>query len=126
MLYLSLKMNPSEENPAQQNIHSLRADVAATSDVLKVTVDKLVRRGENLDALNHRAEDLNATSYHFRGTARRVHRNMAWRNYKLTIFIGMFNFNHCAFRYDCLFLLVLLIICIIALIILFAVRPWKK
>lgn len=85
-------MNPSEDNPtASNNFNSLRADVAATSDVLKVTVDKLVRRGENLDALNHRAEDLNSVSYHFRGTARRVNRNMAWRNYKLTFFISMFD-----------------------------------
>lgn len=89
MLYLSLKMNPSEEHSTQQNLNSLRADMAATSDVLKVTVDKLVRRGENLDALNNRAEDLSETSYHFRGTARRVHRNAAWRNYKLTIFLSM-------------------------------------
>ncbi|CAF3840812.1 unnamed protein product [Rotaria sordida] len=41
----------------------------------------------NPDALNNRAEDLNSTSYHFRGTTRRVNRHMRWQNYKLTIFI---------------------------------------
>ena len=121
-------MNPSEGNPApNNNYNSLRADVTATSDVLKVTVDKLVRRGENLDALNHRAEDLNAVSYHFRGTARRVNRNMAWRNYKVTFFISMFYFRYRSVqRLTFTFVLVLVIICIIALIILFAVHPWKK
>ncbi len=90
MLYLSFKMNNSEDNQTHNNLHSLRADVAATTDVLKVTVDKLVQRGENLDAMNTRAEDLNSTSYHFRNTARRVNRHMKWQNCKITFFISKF------------------------------------
>ncbi len=92
MLYLSFKMNNSEDNQTNNNLSELRADVAATTSVLKVTVDKLVQRGENLDALNNRAEDLGSTSYHFRGTARRVNRHMRWQNWKLTIFISKFFF----------------------------------
>ena len=84
-------MNNSENNQPNNNLSLLRADVTATTDVLKVTVDKLVRRGENLDVLNNRAEDLNATSYHFRGTARRVNRHMQWQNWKLTLFISTFS-----------------------------------
>jgi hypothetical protein len=80
--------NNSENNQTNNNLTALRADVAATTDVLKVTVDKLVQRGENLTTLNDRAEDLSSSSYHFRGTARRVNRHMRWQNYKLTIFIG--------------------------------------
>lgn len=82
--------NPPEENPTASNLNALRADVTATTDVLKVTVDKLVQRGENLDALNNRADDLYSTSYHFRGTARQVNRNMRWKNIKLTVFLGKF------------------------------------
>ncbi len=92
MLYLSFKMNNSEDNQTNNNLTSLRADVAATTSVLKVTVDKLVQRGENLDVLNNRAEDLSSTSYHFRGTARRVNRQMRWQNWKLTFFISKFCF----------------------------------
>ncbi len=93
MLYLSFKMNNSEDNQTNNNLTSLRADVAATTDVLKVTVDKLVQRGENLDVLNNRADDLSSTSYHFRGTARRVNRHMRWQNWKLTFFISKFFFE---------------------------------
>jgi len=93
MLYLSFKMNNSEDNQTNNNLTSLRADVAATTDVLKVTVDKLVQRGENLDVLNNRADDLSSTSYHFRGTARRVNRHMRWQNWKLTFFISKFLFE---------------------------------
>ena len=41
-----------------------------------MTVDKLVQCGENLDAMNNRADDLYSTSYYFRGTARQLNRNM--------------------------------------------------
>jgi len=108
MLYLSFKMNNPEDNQTNNNLTSLRADVAATTSVLKVTVDKLVQRGENLDALNNRADDLSSTSYHFRGTARRVNRQMRWQNCKLTFFI------------------ILVVICVIAFIVLMALHPWKK
>ena len=72
------------------NLNALRADVAETTNVLKVTVDKLVDRGDKLDALNARAEDLNSSSFHFHGSARRVQQRMKWRNYKITLFISMF------------------------------------
>ena len=81
-------MNNQEDNCTTNNLNVIRADVAATTDVLKVTVDKLVQRGENLDVLNNRAENLNSTSYYFRGTTRRVNRHMKWQNWKLTIFIS--------------------------------------
>lgn len=90
MLYLSFKMNNSEYNPTNSNLGDLRSDIAATTDALKITVNKLVQRGENLDALNNRAEDLNSTSIHFRGAARRVRRQMWWQNCRLTLFISMF------------------------------------
>jgi hypothetical protein len=82
-------MSDSVDNK-KTNLHALRADVNETTSVLKVTVDKLVDRGERLDALTARAEDLNASSVHFHGAARRVQRRMKWQNYKITIFIGKF------------------------------------
>ncbi len=103
MLSLSFKMNNSEDNQTNNNLSALRADVTATTNVLKVTVDKLVQRGENLDVLNNRAEDLSSTSYHFRGTARRVNRHMRWQNYKLTIFISKVLFE-IIFKFDLLIL----------------------
>jgi hypothetical protein len=91
--------NNSESDQRNNNLTALRADVAATTDVLKVTVDKLVQRGENLTNLNDRAEDLSSSSYHFRGTARRVNRNMRWKNYKLTFFIGKILFENIFYNF---------------------------
>jgi hypothetical protein len=92
-------MNNSEDNQGNNNLHALRADVKATTDVLRVTVEKLVQRGENLDEVDRRAQDLNSTSHHFRGTARRVHQQMRWQNYKLTFFISRFSLE--IFSFEC-------------------------
>ncbi|CAF1026655.1 unnamed protein product [Adineta steineri] len=90
------------------NLSSMRADVAETTNVLKVTVDKLVDRGDRLDALSARADDLNSSSYHFHGSARRVQRHMKWQSYRMTIII------------------VAIIVIVIALIVLIATHPWRK
>ena len=79
--------NPTENRTAN-NLSALRADVAETTNVLKVTVDKLVDREDRLNALSARADDLNSSSLHFHGAARRVQRKMKWQSYKLTIIIG--------------------------------------
>jgi hypothetical protein len=84
-------MSEPVENRTAQNLHLLRADVAETTNVLKVTVDKLVDRGDRLDALNAQAEDLSSSAYHFHGASRRVQRRMKWQNYKITIFISKSN-----------------------------------
>ncbi|CAF1073122.1 unnamed protein product [Rotaria magnacalcarata] len=90
------------------NLNALRADVTETTNVLRVTVEKLVDRGDRLDALNARAEDLNSSSYHFHGSARRIQRTMKWRNYKITIFI------------------IVVVLIVIGVIVLIALHPWKK
>lgn len=74
------------------NLKALRDDVNQTTNALTITVDKLVDRGDKLDALHAKAENLNSSSYHFHKSARRVHHTMRWRNYKITIFISKFHF----------------------------------
>ena len=79
--------NPTKSRTAN-NLDALRADVADTTDILKVTVDKLVDREEKLNDLHERAGDLGASAYQFQGSARRVQRRMKWKSYKLTCIIG--------------------------------------
>jgi hypothetical protein len=86
-------MSNSKENLTSQNLSSLRADVAETTNILKVTVDKLVDREDRLNILSQQADSLSSSSHYFNGSARRIHRQMKWKNYKLTIIIGSFCFH---------------------------------
>jgi len=92
----------------KQNLSALRDDVHETTNVLKVTVDKLVERGERLDVLTAKADDLTSSTSLYHGSARRVNRKMKWQNYKMTI------------------VLVLVVVIVVALIVLVIVQPWKK
>ena len=76
----------------KKNLNVLRADVDETKNILTVTVDKLVERGDRLDALAAKADDLNTSSVHFHGSARRVSRKMKWQNRKVSICIGKISF----------------------------------
>jgi vesicle-associated membrane protein 4 len=73
-------------------LSSLRADVNETTKVLLTTVDKLAERGDRLDVLSARAEELNMSSGHFHGSARTIQRRMKWRSYKMTIIISKYHF----------------------------------
>ncbi len=73
----------------KNNLSALRADVNERTQVLKRIVDKLVDRGDRLDVLTAKADDLNALYGVYYGSTRRVNRRMKWQNYKITIFIGM-------------------------------------
>ena len=74
------------------NLTALRNDVRDTTDVLKVTVDKLVDRGDRLAELSARADDLNQSSVHFHQSSRKVHRRMLWHR-KMTIIISKILFS---------------------------------
>lgn len=100
-------MSDPESNKTT-NLKDLRADVTETTNVLKITVEKLVDRGDRLDVLSARADDLNTSSHYFHGSSRRLQRNMKCRNYKVTIFIGKrlsmdqkINIYLFIFSYDC-------------------------
>ncbi|CAF0900757.1 unnamed protein product [Adineta ricciae] len=73
---ISSMISNSEKNPTAGNLNALHADgPTTTTDVLKVTVNKLVQRGENLDALDNRTDDFYSTLHRFRGTTRPVNRD---------------------------------------------------
>ncbi|CAF1102262.1 unnamed protein product [Adineta ricciae] len=93
---------------AADNLIALRTDVTKTTNVLKVTIEKLVDRDDRLDVLTERAHDLSASSHHFHDSGRHVQQRMKWKNRKLTIFI------------------ILIVLVVIVFIVLLAVRPWKK
>ncbi|CAF1076473.1 unnamed protein product [Adineta ricciae] len=74
--YIYHNISNSEKNPTAGNLNALHADgPTTTTDVLKVTVNKLVQRGENLDALDNRTDDFYSTLHRFRGTTRPVNRD---------------------------------------------------
>ena len=63
-------------------IAAVQAQLRGVRAVMMDNIDKVLARGEKLDSLAVRAEELNATSSAFRGMAARTKRQMLWRAVK--------------------------------------------
>uniref|UniRef100_A0A8C6RAX1 V-SNARE coiled-coil homology domain-containing protein n=1 Tax=Nannospalax galili TaxID=1026970 RepID=A0A8C6RAX1_NANGA len=53
----------------------------------KVRLWQILARGENVDHLRNKSEDLEATSQHFRTTSQKVARKFWWKNVKMIVLI---------------------------------------
>ncbi|GFN97218.1 vesicle-associated membrane protein 4 [Plakobranchus ocellatus] len=93
------------------NLDHLEGEVSEVTALLKDNVEKVVGRGERIDALQSRSEDLEHSSSHFRSSAKKLKRKMWWKNCKLMCLI---------------ILIVLVIIGVIVAVILVETKPWES
>ncbi|XP_032869766.1 vesicle-associated membrane protein 8 [Amblyraja radiata] len=83
-------------------VRSLQSDVEGVKTIMSENVDRILARGEKLDDLMNKTEDLQASSEHFKTTSQKVARKYWWKNTKMII------------------ILVIIVVIILTLIILFA------
>ncbi|KAI8078941.1 synaptobrevin-domain-containing protein [Gilbertella persicaria] len=57
--------------------------------IMQENIDKVVQRGERLDDLRGKTEDLQATAGHFRRGANQVRKRMWWKDLKWKIIIAV-------------------------------------
>ncbi|XP_066567611.1 uncharacterized protein LOC136755110 [Amia ocellicauda] len=70
-----------------QKLEDIQVQVNDVKGILKDNIDKVLDRGEKLDDLIDKTEDLQATADTFQKTATRVSRKMWWKNTKMIIII---------------------------------------
>ncbi|KAJ2959094.1 hypothetical protein NQZ79_g5383 [Umbelopsis isabellina] len=58
-------------------------------NIMQDNIDKVMQRGERLDDLRGKTEDLQATAGHFRRGANQVRKRMWWKDLKWKIIIGV-------------------------------------
>ncbi|VDH95419.1 vesicle-associated membrane protein 8-like [Mytilus galloprovincialis] len=93
------------------HIDRLQGDVNEVTHLLKDNVEKVLERGEKIEDLQNRSEDLTASSIQFKSRSRDLRRKMCCKNFKMT----------------CILIIVItVVIAIIILVILFTVKPWDK
>ncbi|CAI5448123.1 unnamed protein product [Caenorhabditis angaria] len=82
--------NQSVPTPQEVRINSLRAQVADVRNVMADNVERIMERGEQLENIARRTEDLQASSISFKSTARRVQQHFCQKNLKYTIILTLF------------------------------------
>lgn len=58
-------------------------------NIMQDNIDQMYKRGENLNSLQNKTEDLHATSSQFRRGANQVRKRMWWKDLKWKIIIGV-------------------------------------
>ncbi|XP_043940229.1 vesicle-associated membrane protein 8 [Protopterus annectens] len=78
----------AEEGGVQQDrVKSLQSEVEGVKNIMTQNVDRILARGEKLDDLMNKTEDLQASSEHFKTTSQKVARKYWWKNVKMIILI---------------------------------------
>merc|ERR1712096_163118 len=75
------------ENP--DKISNLQEEVDQVKGIMVANIDVIMERGEKLDLLIDKTENLSASSVTFRTTSRNLQRAMWWKNMKLTVGAGL-------------------------------------
>ncbi|XP_038175120.1 vesicle-associated membrane protein 8 [Arvicola amphibius] len=68
-------------------VKNLRSEVEGVKNIMTQNVERILARGENLDHLRNKTEDLEATSEHFKTTSQKVARKFWWKNVKMIVII---------------------------------------
>ncbi|KAK9767747.1 Vesicle membrane receptor protein (v-SNARE) [Basidiobolus ranarum] len=76
---------PSASSPNKSKLVQQQVDEVV--NIMQDNVNRVMERGERLDTLNNKAEDLESGALQFRRGANKVRKNMWWKNFKLQLII---------------------------------------
>ncbi|XP_005098337.1 vesicle-associated membrane protein 8 [Aplysia californica] len=93
------------------HLDHLETEVSEVTSLLKDNVEKVLERGERIDSLQSRSEDLECSSSHFKRSAVKIRKNMCWKNCKMSCILGV---------------VIFLIIAVIVIIVLVETKPWES
>ncbi|XP_018525191.1 vesicle-associated membrane protein 8 [Lates calcarifer] len=71
----------------QDRVQTLKDQVDGVKHIMTQNVDRILARGERLDDLMGKSEDLQAGAQHFKQTSQKVARSYWWKNVKLVVVI---------------------------------------
>jgi len=72
---------PSKTDKIQQQIND-------TTNVMRENINKVTERGERLDSLQDKTDNLAVSAQNFRRGANKVRKNMWWKDMKMRLIIG--------------------------------------
>ncbi|XP_055552295.1 vesicle-associated membrane protein 8 [Falco cherrug] len=70
-------------------MQALQREVEGVKTIMTQNVERILARGENLEQLHSKSQDLEATSEHFKTTSQKMARRYWWKNVKLLVILGL-------------------------------------
>ncbi|KJE97732.1 vesicle-associated membrane protein [Capsaspora owczarzaki ATCC 30864] len=84
---LKQQMEYYSQNPNSDRINQVRNEIAQVKDVMVQNIEKVLERGERIDLLVDKADNLNQAAFQFKKSSTKLKRNFCWQNARLTIII---------------------------------------
>ncbi|XP_056147082.1 vesicle-associated membrane protein 8-like isoform X2 [Lampris incognitus] len=82
--------NPEPQAAGSANkVEQVQGQVNEVKVILKDNINKVLERGERLDDLIDKTDDLQATADSFQRTSTRVARKHWWKNAKMMVIVGV-------------------------------------
>ncbi|KAI9258980.1 synaptobrevin, partial [Phascolomyces articulosus] len=79
----------SQDASSNNKVQHVEAQVKEVVGIMQDNIDKARQRGERLDDIRGKTEDLQATAGHFRRGANQVRKRMWWKDLKWKIIIAV-------------------------------------
>ncbi|CAG5127945.1 unnamed protein product [Candidula unifasciata] len=70
------------------HLDELENEVTEVTALLRQNVEKLLERGEKIDRLQSRSENLESSSTNFKLSAAKTRKKMWWRNFRMSCLLG--------------------------------------
>lgn len=74
---------------SNDKVDRLKEEIQQVKDVMVSNIESIVERGERLDLLVDKTENLSSESVSFRQSSRRLQRKMWWQNAKMKVALGV-------------------------------------
>uniref|UniRef100_A0A8D8PRS1 Synaptobrevin n=1 Tax=Cacopsylla melanoneura TaxID=428564 RepID=A0A8D8PRS1_9HEMI len=79
----------NKPKPANDKLQQTQNQVNEVLDIMTQNVEKIIERGDRIQELDERANNLRDGSTGFQQQSRRLRRNMWWQNFKWNIILGV-------------------------------------
>jgi len=85
---LKSRMEFFNDNPAADNFGRLRGQIDEVRDIMVDNIEKVLQRGEKIELLVDKTDQLNQSAFKFKKQAKQVKNVMWWKNVKIMCIIG--------------------------------------
>jgi len=86
---LQNQMDYYSNNPAADKINRVRGEIDEVKSVMVTNIEKVLERGERIELLVDRTENLNQAAFKFKKQSTQLKRAMWWKNVKIMIILAV-------------------------------------
>lgn len=82
---LKRQLDYFSNDPSADQLRKVKGEIEDVKQVMVTNIDKVLQRGDKIDILVNKTEDLNQQAFKFKKSSTSLRRSMAWKNMKMRL-----------------------------------------